>query len=92
MNHDDNKACESAHPPFTTVQLEEILPHIRLASAALLKCWDELLATEKILDIEVSIDELGTLATGLNSARDAADLEVHQIAFWLANVVGGEGI
>jgi hypothetical protein len=92
MNQDDKKASESGHISYTTVQLEVILPHIRLASAALLECWDELRAAENILDIEISTDELGRLAGELNTARDAADLGVHQIALWLAHVVGADGI
>jgi hypothetical protein len=89
MNTTDRKACEPTTAiRFTAGQLQNSLPHIQRASAALLECWDRLREAELILDIEMSTDELGWLAGPFDMPEDVERLSVEDVATWLANIVG----
>ena len=49
------------------------VPHIKDAVAHLVRCWDALRSAERILDIEISIDQLEYFASGLHEAASAHD-------------------
>lgn len=70
--------------------LDKAAPHLKAAAANLLRCWDEMRAAEKELDIEITFDDMEAWCGGMSTPEDALEMEDSEVAEFLKEIVAGE--
>ena len=69
---------------MTINSIREALPHIREALGYLVRCWDALNKAESLLEVEIGVDDLSSLAVDLDCPEESELLTTAQLAEWLA--------
>jgi len=73
--------------PIGRQAMTELMPELHSALEHLISAWDHIRGVEEIVGFEITTEELGALAGGLDRPEDVRELVSHAIARdWLEDI------